>query len=90
MFFVEPDSLKTMAFCIFKTYMCIHDEKKRVVQHAYDDTEMAEFIKQQTPDFMSLCHRAGIDSIETNEILEGITKELMPPGWKKASGIKVS
>jgi len=90
MFFIEPDSLKTMAFCILKTYMCIHDEKKRVVQHAYDDTEMAEFIEQQTPDFMSLCHRAGIDSIEANEILEGITKELMPPGWKKASGIKVS
>jgi hypothetical protein len=40
---------------------------------------MAGFIEQQTPGFMNLCHQAGIDSIEANELLEGITKQLMPP-----------
>ena len=79
LYFIETSGLSTPVYCVLKTYRCVRDDKETMyVKHFVETEEVEEFIERQTPDFMNLCHRAGIDSIDANERLRRIAKQLEP------------
>lgn len=80
LYFIDTRSLSTIVYCILKTYRCVREDKRKYVKHFVESEEMAEFIERQTPDFINLCHRAGIDSIDANERLHNIANQLRPRG----------
>jgi len=77
-YFLLPETLPTMALCLFEKYSGVRSDKSSMTMHGFMVPEMAKFVRDQARPLQEMCFRAGMSLNEFDKIYYERSLRLMP------------
>jgi hypothetical protein len=77
-YFFVPETLPTLALCLFKNYSGIRTDKTTMVAHQFKNDEMADFVKGQAAPLQEMCLRAGLTLRDFDRIYYELAVRCIP------------